>query len=70
MCGHGCVAPRGESRSPIHTTCCEGSAKIWLEPVRLEYSAGFRRREVVRLIALVWEHHQHLLEAWNEYITD
>jgi hypothetical protein len=60
-----------DRREPPHVHVERGSyrAKLWLAPVRLGYSGGFRRREVARIISLVWEHHQQLLEAWNEFFS-
>ena len=52
----------------VHVRRDACSAKIWLDPVQLHYSAGFGRRETVRIIALVWEHHRRLLGAWNEFL--
>ena len=54
----------------VHVTRDSCRAKIWLEPVRFDRSTGFGRREIVRIIALVWEHHQQLLGAWNEFLSD
>ena len=42
-------------------------AKFWLEPVRLQESGGFRRGELTRIAALVAEHQDHLVRAWNEF---
>ena len=60
-----------DRKEPPHVHVERGSneAKIWLDPVRLASSGGFRRREIVRIISLVWEHHQQLLGAWNEFFT-
>ena len=43
---------------------CE--AKFWLDPVRLERSHGFDRKEINRLRRLVAENTTHLIESWNE----
>lgn len=53
----------------IHVERDSRRAKIWLAPVRLGSSVGFGRREIVRIISLVWKHHQQLSEAWNEFFT-
>jgi hypothetical protein len=45
-------------------------ATLWLEPVRLQESGGFNAREINRIAALVEEHRDELLRAWNEYFND
>jgi hypothetical protein len=45
-------------------------AKLWLDPVRLERSGGFRRAELSRVTALVIEHRDTLLRAWDEYFRE
>ena len=45
----------------------ECEAKFWLDPVRLERSHGFNRKDIKRVQGLVEHHHQHLLESWNEF---
>jgi len=42
-------------------------AKFWLEPVRLERSGGFSRREINRIQKLVERHVEALMRSWNEY---
>ena len=54
----------------VHVERNSCRAKIWLAPVRVHSSGGFRRREIARIIALVWEHHEHLIGAWNEFFKD
>ena len=42
-------------------------AKVWLEPVRLVRSGGFRRRELRAIEELVSDNKETLLESWNEF---
>ncbi len=51
----------------MHVEREESKAKFWLEPVRLEYSRGFGRAEIVRIERLVTENAVNLLGAWHEY---
>jgi Domain of unknown function (DUF4160) len=51
----------------VHVERDDGEAKFWLDPVRLERSRGFRRKEINRIRALVEEHREQLLEGWNEF---
>jgi len=51
----------------VHVERDIGEAKFWLDPVRLDRSRGFRRKEINRIHELVEEHRQQLLEGWNEF---
>ncbi len=51
----------------IHVEHDDCEAKFWLDPIRLERSHGFRRREIGRLQKLVEEQQQILLESWHEF---
>ena len=51
----------------VHVERDDCEAKFWLDPVRLERSRGFRRKEINRIRELVEEHREQLLEGWNEY---
>lgn len=59
----------GDGGEPPHVLVerddCE--AKFWLEPIRLERSRGFKRKEINTLRSLIEEHRQQLLESWNEF---
>jgi hypothetical protein len=57
----------GGERPHIHVERNDGEVKFWLEPVRLERSRGFRRKDINRVRELVEEYREHLLEAWNEF---
>ena len=50
----------------VHVERDDCEAKFWLDPVRLERSHGFNRKDINRVQGLV-EHHQQLLEGWNEF---
>jgi hypothetical protein len=51
----------------VHIERDDGEAKFWLDPVRLERSRGFSRKDLNRVNKLVEEHREQLLEAWNEF---
>src|ERR1017187_8338613 len=59
-------ADRGEPPH-VHVEREEGTAKFWLEPVRLEKSRGFGRVELGRIQRLVEENAAFLLRLWHEY---
>jgi hypothetical protein len=54
----------------VHVEREANRAKLWLEPVRFQESGGFSAREINRIAALVEEHREELLRAWNEYFND
>ncbi len=43
------------------------TAKFWLDPVRLQYSSGFSRKEIGRIEEILLENEETLIEAWNDY---
>ena len=54
----------------VHVERDQSEAKFWLEPVRLEESHGFNRKEINRIQAFVEQHQQLLLEKWHEFFRD
>ena len=58
-----------EPNEPLHVHVDRGEAtiKLWLEPVEVAKSRGFRAHEIGGIVALVEEHRARLLEAWHEY---
>ena len=51
----------------IHVERDERSAKFWLEPVRLQRSGGFDRREISRMRKLVEDNQQVILDGWYAF---
>ena len=51
----------------VHVERDHCEAKIWLAPVLLERSYGFPRKELSRIIGVVEEHQQQLLEQWHGF---
>ena len=60
---------RGEPRH-VHVEREASRAKFWLDPVRLQESGGFRGAELNRLAALVEDHRDELVRAWDDYFGD
>jgi hypothetical protein len=54
----------------VHVESNDGTAKFWLDAVRLQRSSGLARSEIGRLHKLVIDQREHLLRAWNEYFSD
>ncbi|MDZ4684834.1 MAG: DUF4160 domain-containing protein [Planctomycetaceae bacterium] len=59
----------GDGNEPphVHIERDECEAKFWLDPVRLERSHGFSRKEIARVRGLVEGHREQLRESWNEF---
>lgn len=51
----------------IHVDRGEATIKVWLDPIEVAKSRGFRAHEIGGIVALVEEHRAHLLEAWHDY---
>jgi hypothetical protein len=51
----------------VHVERGKCKAKIWLDPVLLERSRGFRMHEINEIRGLVELHRKHFLEVWNEF---
>ncbi|PKB68228.1 MAG: hypothetical protein BZY81_02635 [SAR202 cluster bacterium Io17-Chloro-G4] len=56
----------------VHVERDSNTAKIWLDPVRLQRSNGFRRNEINRInriIDIVEENLERLLNRWDVYFN-
>ena len=51
----------------VHVDRAEATIKVWLDPVEVAKSRGFRAHEIGGIVAMVGEHRTQLLEAWHEY---
>ena len=57
-------------RDSIHVERENNLAKFWLAPVRLAWSAGYNRVEILRVQKMIEKNHEIIVEAWNEYFGD
>ena len=48
----------------------DNTAKIWLEPLRLQHSTGFNRVEINRIMGIAEENCDQLLNEWEEFFDD
>ena len=53
----------------VHVIHADDVAKIWLNPVEVEYNRGYNRPELNRVLKLTEQNQTRLLEAWNEYFN-
>jgi hypothetical protein len=54
----------------IHIERDDNQAKFWLDPIRLQMSAGFTSKEINRIHRIVKENQAQLLRNWDEYFND
>ena len=54
----------------IHVERDRSVAKFWLDPVRLERSAGLDGRELNRIRTIIVENHKVLWSSWHGYFQD
>jgi Domain of unknown function (DUF4160) len=61
----------GDGVEPAHVHVAKGdaAAKVWLQPVRMQYAHGFSAPELRRLREITAEHEAIFLERWNEYFS-
>lgn len=62
----------GDRNEPphVHVERDENTAKYWLEPVRLQRSGGFARREINQIRKLIEDNQQIILDSWYEFFND
>ncbi len=51
----------------VHIDCGEATIKVWLTPVEVAKSRGFRAHEINDILTMVTEHRAMLVERWHEY---
>ena len=54
----------------VHIERDNNIAKIWLTPIRVQSTGGFKRSEINRIYRLVEENSDELLGGWNERCSD
>jgi len=61
----------GDKDEPQHTHIERDDkiAKFWLDPVRLQNSGGFSRKEINKIQKIIQEHQINLRKNWNEYFN-
>ena len=59
----------GDKYEPPHVHVENGDkvAKFWLDPIRLQSSAGFSRNDIGKVRRMIDENQAQLLEAWHGY---
>jgi len=59
----------GDRDEPVHVHVerDDSIAKFWIDPVRLQRSGGFSRREIAQIHDIIEEHVATIVEAWRDY---
>jgi hypothetical protein len=57
---------RGEPHH-VHVERDDKIAKFWFDPIRLQRSGGFNRKEIRQVHSIIEEHPPELLEALDDY---
>jgi Domain of unknown function (DUF4160) len=58
----------GQEPPHIHVEQAERHAKLWLTPIGLARSKGFRSNELSEIMKIVRSHREMFLEKWNEHL--
>ena len=59
----------GQEPPHIHVEQAEPYAKLWLTPVSVARSKGFRSDELSEIIKIVGENRDVFQEKWNEHLN-
>ena len=54
----------------VHVEREDNVAKFWLNPVRIQRSGGFKRKEINSISRLVEENEELRLGKWHDFFTD
>lgn len=54
----------------VHVESGNFTAKIWINPIRLQYSRGFPRNEINKILEIAEENKDYFLRSWDEYFND
>jgi len=57
----------GAEPAHVHAERAECYAKVWLNPLSLARSKGFRSGEIAEIVAVVRENRELFQERWNEH---
>ncbi len=59
----------GDRDEPVHIHVEKENmtAKIWIDPIRLQNSGGFSRKEINNILKIIKENQNYIMEAWNEF---
>jgi hypothetical protein len=54
----------------VHAERNDKIAKVWLDPMRLHSSGGFNRAEISKILKIIADQRELMMEAWNDHFSD
>ena len=60
-------AEEGNEPPHIHVDKGDGTAKLWLQPLRLAGAEGLKVKEIRHILRIAGREQAMLLEKWNEF---
>lgn len=54
----------------VHIERDDKIAKVWLDPIRLHGSGGFNRAELSKILEIIENKREVMMEAWDDYFSD
>ena len=60
-------AEEGTEPPHVHVDKGDGTAKLWLDPVRLAWTEGLKMSELKHILRIAGHRQAKLLEQWNEF---
>lgn len=59
----------GDEPMHVHIERDDKIAKVWLEPLRLCSSGGYKRSEISTILKIIEQNREIMMEAWNDYFS-
>ena len=53
----------------MHVERDECQAKFWLAPLRFQRNKGFKDKELRKIIRIIEQNQEGLMESWDEYFN-
>jgi hypothetical protein len=53
----------------LHIDKAGSTAKIWLEPVKVEYNEGFSAAQMRFILKTINENYTYIIDRWKTYFT-
>jgi hypothetical protein len=62
----------GDREEPphVHVERDNALAKFWLAPVRFQGNEGFRKKELRKIVTLLEQNQELLMESWDAYFNE
>jgi len=62
-------AEEGTEPPHVHVDKGDGTAKLWINPVRLAWTEGLKMSELKHALRIAERQQEKLLEQWHEFFT-